>query len=266
MKAGPALEHVVHGLGDVVAARELGALLAHPGLQIGDERRAEFLADGLAPFGALSVDRPLDVEQGVDPADHFQRQGRDHCRRLALSLATGVLGQIGHDEERASGVDPAGRFEDRARRAAGLVELAVAAIGVGLEDPGVVGQMRLGMLAGPIARVVEHCRRRRRPAERLVVAHIDPDSAGVGLALGQDRHRGVVAMQALGAQDVRLEALEQRHQRCRAAAHLVGQGRQADRHALPGIALGLAVERLMLAKLLEQDHRQQAWPGPAARR
>ena len=120
------------------------------------------------------------------------------------------------------------------------------------------------MLAGPIARVIEHCRWRRRPAERLVVAHIDPDSAGVGLTLGQDRHRGVVPMQSLGAQDVGLEALEQWRQRCRAAADLVGQGRQTERHALLGIALGLTVERLMLAKLLEQDHRQQAWPGPAA--
>ena len=54
-----------------------GALLSHPGLQIGDQRRAQFLADGLAPFGALSVDHPLDVEQGVNQADRFQRQGRD---------------------------------------------------------------------------------------------------------------------------------------------------------------------------------------------
>jgi hypothetical protein len=35
--------------------------------------------------------RPLDVEQGVDPADRPQRQGRDDCRLLALSFATGVL-------------------------------------------------------------------------------------------------------------------------------------------------------------------------------
>src|ERR1700681_2239126 len=34
-----------------------------------------------------------------------------------------------------------------------LVELAIAAIGVGLEDSGVVGQMRLGMLTSPVARV-----------------------------------------------------------------------------------------------------------------
>jgi hypothetical protein len=78
-------------------------------------------------------------KQGVDPADRFQRQRRDDCWGLALSFTTRVLGQIGHNEERASGVDPTGRFEDRARRAAGLVQFAVAAVGVSLEDTGVVG-------------------------------------------------------------------------------------------------------------------------------
>ena len=63
----PALEHVIHGLGDVVAARELGTLLAHPGLQLDDQRRAEFLPNGPAPFGALTVDRPLDLEPLIDP-------------------------------------------------------------------------------------------------------------------------------------------------------------------------------------------------------
>jgi hypothetical protein len=72
-------------------------------------------------------------------------------------------------------------------------------------------------------------------------------------------------MQPLGTQHVGLEALEQRHQHRRAAADLVGQGRQADRHALLGVALGLPVERLMLAELLEQHHRQQAGSGPAPR-
>jgi len=110
---GPALEHIVHSLGDVVAARQLGALLAHPGLQIGHQRRTELLADRLAPFRALTVDRPLDLEQHIDPADRFQRQRRDHRRLLALSFATGVLGQIRHDEERTPGMDPTGGFQDR---------------------------------------------------------------------------------------------------------------------------------------------------------
>jgi hypothetical protein len=39
--------------------------------------------------------------------------------------------------------------------------------------------------------------------------------------------------------------------------------REHERHALLGVALGLAVERLMLAKLLEQDHRQETGTGPA---
>jgi hypothetical protein len=62
-----------------------------------------------------------------------------------------------------------------------------------------------------------------------------------------------------------LKPLMQRPQRRAAGADLVGQGRQAQGHALAGIALGLAVERLMLAVLLEQDHCQQAGAGPAAR-
>jgi hypothetical protein len=37
-------------------------------------------------------------------------------------------------------------------------------------------------------------------------------------------------------------------------ADLVGQGRQAQRHALAGEALGLAVQWLVLAILLEQQH------------
>jgi len=104
----------------------------------------------------LSIDRPLDLEQLINPADRLQRQRRDHHRLLALRLSTGVLGQIRHHEERAPGMNPAGGFQDRSRRAATLVKLAIAVIGVSLEDPGVVGQVCLGMLAGPVARVIKH--------------------------------------------------------------------------------------------------------------
>ena len=45
----------------------------------------------------------------------------------------------------------------------------------------------------------------------------------------------------------------------------VGHGRQRDRNAFKGVALGLTVERLMLAELLEHHHRQQARPRPTAR-
>src|SRR5665213_606372 len=39
-------------------------------------------------------------------------------------------------------------------------------------------------------------------------------------------------------------------------------GRQADGHALASVALDLSVQRLMLAELLEQDHRQKARSRP----
>ena len=71
-------------------------------------------------------------------------------------------------------------------------------------------------------------------------------------------------MQALGGHDVGLQTKNQRHQHRRAGADQVGQRGRADRHALTAVALGLKIERLMLAELLEQDHGQQVRPGPAA--
>lgn len=48
-------------------------------------------------------------------------------------------------------MDPARGFQDRTCVAARVVKLAVATIGIGLEDAAVAGQMGLGMLAGAIA-------------------------------------------------------------------------------------------------------------------
>ena len=73
-------------------------------------------------------------------------------------------------------------------------------------------------------------------------------------------------MQPLGGHDMGLQAVEQRHQHGRTGTDLVGQRGQAERHALAGIALGLSIERLMLAELLEQDHRQQVRSAPTSRR
>ena len=43
-EAVPALQHVVDRLGDRELARQLGPLAAHPGFELGDERRASLLA------------------------------------------------------------------------------------------------------------------------------------------------------------------------------------------------------------------------------
>jgi hypothetical protein len=106
------------------------------------------------------------------------------------------------------------------------------------------------MLAGPIARVVEHRRRRILPGERTIVAHINPTSPGVAVPFGQDRHSHVVAVQSLSRENVSLHPPEEGCQRCAAASHLIGQGRQAEGYALPGVAFGLAIERLMVPVLL----------------
>jgi len=49
-------------------------------------------------------------------------------------------------------------------------------------------------------------------------------------------------------------------------ADLVGQRGEAELDAFAGVSVGLPVERLMPAELLEHDHRQKAGAGPAARR
>ena len=149
------------------------------------------------------------------------------------------------------------------RFAIGLVQLVISAISVSLENPGVTGEMRLGMLARAVARIIEHRRRRRCAAERAIVAHINPTSPGIRLALGQDRNGGVVAMQSFGGEDMRFQTPEERFEHGAAGSNLVGQGRQAERHAFLGIAFGLAVERLMLPELLEQNHRQKSWDRPS---
>src|SRR5580698_8904470 len=56
----------------------------------------------------------------------------------------------------------------------------------------------------------------------------------------------------------------ERPQRQRAGPDLVGQRRQAQIHTLSGVALALPIERLVLTKLLEQNHRQKRRPGEAA--
>jgi hypothetical protein len=96
-------------------------LLAHPAFQISDQWGAQLLSDGAALPGTLAIDRSFDLEQGVDTPDRLKCNRRDWCRGFALRLATGILGKIRHDEERAAGMHPAGRFQDRPGFAIGLV-------------------------------------------------------------------------------------------------------------------------------------------------
>ena len=74
----PTFDDIIHGLGKVVAAGEFGALLAHvESASSVHERLAQHLAHGPAFIGSFAVDGPLDLEQGVDPAHGFDRNGRE---------------------------------------------------------------------------------------------------------------------------------------------------------------------------------------------
>ncbi len=139
---------------------------------------------------------------------------------------------------------PARGLDDRRGLALAAVELAVAPIGVGLQHSGPAGEVGLRVLAPAVGREVEQGRRGIGAAEGTVVAHVDPHAARGGLALGQHRHRGVVAVQPSRRHDVGFDEPEQRLEHRRAGAHLIGQRRQAERHAFTGVALGLPVQRL----------------------
>ena len=133
------------------------------------------------------------------------------------------------------------------------------------------------MYAATVAGVVERRRGRVWPGKRPVVAHIGPEPAGDGLAFGQHGDGGAVAAQPLGGEHVLRDQSVERRWRCRGGADTIGPVGSADItpwdrakpdggdikiDAFLGMALALAVERLVLAVLLEQDHRQEAGADP----
>ena len=183
---------------------------------------------------------------------------------LSCALRPALAARSARTKKPAAGMDPTRRFQNQARLASLLIKLVVSAIRVSLENTGISIQMALGVLAGAITGVIEHCCRRRRATERAVIADICPYPAGLGLAPRQNRHRGVIAMQALSRQHMGFDQAIERLQHADVGPDLIGQGRQAHLDTLTGEAFALPVERLMLAELLEQDHGQQARSGPAA--
>jgi|RhiMethySRZTD1v2_1073278.scaffolds.fasta_scaffold174778_1 hypothetical protein len=248
----PALEHVVHRLGDLGMARQPGPLGSHPGFEVGDEQRGALGANRATLGGQKAVDLAFDVEDRVDALHRFERQRRDHGQPAVL----GFGGDIGEHEELATRMRPACRLDERTSFAAGVVEPVEPRISIGLKDPDVAAQVALRVLARTVARVEEHCRRRRASGERTVIAHIDPGPSGRRPARRQHRHRRVVAVHALAGEHMGTYEVVERAQHCGAAAHLIRQRRQAQIDPFTRIALGLPVERLMLPVLLEQDHRQ----------
>jgi hypothetical protein len=73
-------------------------------------------------------------------------------------------------------------------------------------------------------------------------------------------------MQPLGGEHVAFDQRKERLKDRRTGADLVGQRRHAQIDAFPSVAFALAVQRLMLSELLEQDHGQQVGPRKTAGR
>jgi hypothetical protein len=72
-------------------------------------------------------------------------------------------------------------------------------------------------------------------------------------------------MNACCGEHVGLDQLVQRRQHRRACAYVISHCRERNVDPLSFVFLALPIERLMIGVLLDQDHRQQARPGKAAR-
>src|SRR5829696_1474019 len=256
-------KHVVDRLGNSGRARQSGALVPEPDLEVGHQGGALLSAHLETLSSGAAVDDALDLEQSVDAPHRFKRDRRDHDGVLA---APRIGGDVGELEELPACMRPTECRRDRALRAAGVVRPVVAAVGIGLEDAAEAVKVTLRVRTGAVARRIVEGRRRRPAAKGPIVSDIGPNAPRHGLALGQDRHRGVVAVQALSRQDVSLDQPVQRSQGRRAGPDLIGARRDAEVDALPPIALALPVQGLMLSELLEQDGGQEVRPGKAARR
>ena len=123
-----------------------------------------------------------------------------------------------------------------------------------------------GMLAAPVPRVVEHGRRRGWVAKWSVIADINPTSSGIGLPLGQDWNRRIVPMEPIGRKNMVFKTFKERLQCYADRADLIGQGREADGDPFAGQLLGLAVQWLVIAKLLHDDPSQKIGSSPSPRR
>ena len=108
---------------------------------------------------------------------------------------------------------PAQCLCDRLWLAFGGVEPAEAGVGVSLKDAAPAREMSPGMLPATVMREAIERGGRRAAGEGTVVADVDPEPSGIGLALRQHRGRGVVAMQPLGGEHVGLDPRVRRRQR-----------------------------------------------------
>ena len=114
------------------------------------------------------------VEQGVETLHGLERDRIDLLCSLAAAFLAYCPLDIGQLEKLAPRVSEATGFEHGTGLAAVAIELAISAIGVGLQDACPGYEMGARMFAAPVARVMEQRGRWCWSAERSIVAHINP--------------------------------------------------------------------------------------------
>ena len=127
--------------------------------------------------------------------------------------------------------------------------------------------MLTAALALAVGRVAVEHGGRCRSGMRALVAQIDPQPAGLGLAVAgrQHGHRRIVGMDHGARHHVLANPVSQRAQQPRRLAHPVGQGGAIEIEAVARVDLGLAIERKMVAVLRDEHVREQAGTGHRAR-
>jgi hypothetical protein len=116
-------EQIVDGFDDSSRAREAGALLAKPGFQTGQKRRALVLADAQTLDRGKAVDGALDAEQRVDACHRLQRDRGDRRRLFAEPRVGGDVSQF---EELAPRIRPTQRRSDDAWGAQRIAKPVIA--------------------------------------------------------------------------------------------------------------------------------------------
>jgi hypothetical protein len=102
-----------------------------------------FLSDAQTLVGGKPVDAPLDLEQRVNALDRLQRHRRDRGRPLPTPRVRSNIGEL---EKLSPRVGPTQGGRNRSVSARGIVQLVIAAIGIGLQNATEVLQMPRRML------------------------------------------------------------------------------------------------------------------------
>ena len=127
------------------------------------------------------------------------------------------------------------------------------------------GQVLIGIGGRAITGEAEERSRWRSPIPGAIVTQTGPEPGFLRATPRQKRHGRVIAMQAATGAHMGLDQGMDWLQRDSGMPDQVSQGRQAQLDAFTCEAFGLPVQRLVLTMFLEDEHGDQAGPGPSTR-